>query len=95
MGNASGPRRCNAASAARVARSWAGLRSFVADKTPVAGYDPRLPGFFWLAGQGGYGFQTTPAMAFAASALVDRRDLPAMLTDRGVSVAALSPARFA
>jgi D-arginine dehydrogenase len=80
---------------ARVARSWAGLRSFVADKTPVAGYDPRLPGFFWLAGQGGYGFQTTPAMAFAAAALVDRRDLPAMLTDRGVSAAALSPARFA
>lgn len=80
---------------ARVARSWAGLRSFVADKTPVAGYDPRLPGFFWLAGQGGYGFQTTPAMAIAAAALADRRDLPAALTDRGVSAAALSPARFA
>jgi D-arginine dehydrogenase len=80
---------------ARIARSWAGLRSFVADKTPVAGYDPRVAGFFWLAGQGGYGFQTTPAMALAAAALVDRRDLPAMLTDRGVGAAALSPARFA
>jgi D-arginine dehydrogenase len=79
---------------ARIARSWAGLRSFVADKTPVAGYDPRVAGFFWLAGQGGYGFQTTPAMALAAAALIDRRDLPAMLTDRGVGAAALSPSRF-
>jgi D-arginine dehydrogenase len=78
----------------RIARSWAGLRSFVADKTPVAGYDPRVAGFFWLAGQGGYGFQTTPAMALAAAALIDRRDLPAMLTDRGVGAAALSPSRF-
>ena len=80
---------------ARIARRWAGLRSFVADKTPVAGYDPHVAGFFWLAGQGGYGFQTTPAMALAAAALVDRRDLPAMLGNRGVTAAALSPARFA
>ena len=46
----------------RVVRAWAGLRSFVADKTPVVGFDPAVPGFFWLAGQGGYGFQTAPAM---------------------------------
>ena len=79
---------------ARIAHRWAGLRSFVADKTPVAGYDPVAQGFFWLAGQGGYGFQTTPAMALAAAALVDRRALPAALADRGVTEAALSPSRF-
>ena len=78
---------------ARISHRWAGLRSFVADKTPVVGYDDAVPGFFWLAGQGGYGFQTTPAMALAAAALVDRRALPAALTDRGVTAAALSPTR--
>lgn len=77
----------------RISHRWAGLRSFVADKTPVVGYDDSVPGFFWLAGQGGYGFQTTPAMALAAAALVDRRPLPSTLTDRGVTAEALSPNR--
>ncbi|HEX3952322.1 MAG TPA: FAD-dependent oxidoreductase, partial [Stellaceae bacterium] len=40
-----------------VERKWAGLRSFAADKTPVVGFDPLASGFFWLAGQGGYGIQ--------------------------------------
>ncbi len=78
---------------ARISHRWAGLRSFVADKTPVVGFDPDVPGFFWLAGQGGYGFQTAPAMARAAASLVDRRDVPAELDDRGVTAAALSPGR--
>ena len=39
----------------RIESRWAGLRSFAPDRTPVAGFDPRAPGFFWLAGQGGYG----------------------------------------
>ena len=43
-------------------RKWAGLRSFVADGCPVVGYDPRIEGFFWLAGQGGYGIETSPSM---------------------------------
>ncbi|NRG18179.1 FAD-binding oxidoreductase [Rhizobiales bacterium] len=47
----------------RVERSWAGLRSFVADRTPVAGFAPDAEGFFWLAGQGGYGVQTAPALS--------------------------------
>lgn len=47
----------------RVERSWAGLRSFVADRTLVAGFAPDAPGFFWLVGQGGYGVQTSPVMA--------------------------------
>lgn len=78
----------------RIAHRWAGLRSFVADKTPVVGYDTRVAGFFWLAGQGGYGFQTAPAMALAAAALVDRRELPGVIRDCGVDAAALSPARL-
>jgi len=53
-----------------IGRSWAGLRSFSADKTPVLGFDPRLDGFFWLAGQGGYGIQTAPAMAQLAAHLI-------------------------
>jgi D-arginine dehydrogenase len=79
---------------ARVGHRWAGLRSFVADKTPVAGFDAAIPGFFWLAGQGGYGFQTAPAMAAAAAALVDRRDLPEPLAARGLTASMLAPARL-
>jgi D-arginine dehydrogenase len=79
----------------RIGRKWAGLRSFVADKTPVVGFDPKIDGFFWLAGQGGYGFQTAPAMARTAAALAMGRPLPADLLELDVTQAALSPARFA
>lgn len=47
----------------RVTHKWAGLRTFSEDRAPVAGFDPRLHGFFWLAGQGGYGVQTAPGLA--------------------------------
>lgn len=47
----------------RVEHSWAGLRSFAPDRTPVVGFDAQAAGFFWLAGQGGYGVQTAPALA--------------------------------
>lgn len=53
----------------RVERSWAGLRTFVADGSPVVGFDPRAEGFFWLAGQGGYGIQTSPALSNLAARL--------------------------
>ena len=79
----------------RVGHSWAGLRSFVADRSPVAGYDAEAPGFFWLAGQGGYGIQMAPALARAAAALVAGGQLPADIEDQGVSEQALSPARLA
>ncbi|WP_152608583.1 NAD(P)/FAD-dependent oxidoreductase [Croceibacterium mercuriale] len=46
-----------------VERRWAGLRSFAPDRRPVYGWDPRVPGFFWFAGQGGFGIQTAPAAA--------------------------------
>jgi len=47
----------------RVNHSWAGLRTFAPDRVFVAGFDPRSEGFFWLAGQGGYGIQSSPALA--------------------------------
>lgn len=73
--------------------SWAGLRTFVADKTPVVGFDPRAPGFFWMVGQGGYGIQTAPAIARVASALALSTQIPADLLDFGLTVDSLSPGR--
>lgn len=74
---------------------WAGLRSFVADRTVVAGYDPGVADFFWLAGQGGYGIQTAPAMGRTAAALALGEPLPAEVRDLGVEAAMLAPGRAA
>ena len=78
----------------RIKNKWAGLRSFVADKSLVAGYDPKVEGFFWLAGQGGYGIQTGYAAGQLAASLALGKELPADVAALGVSEAALSPARF-
>jgi D-arginine dehydrogenase len=78
----------------RVERKWAGLRSFVADKTTVCGFDPLADGFFWLAGQGGYGIQTAEAMARCAMSLIDGAGLPADIAAKGLDAAVLSPTRF-
>lgn len=78
----------------RIDHRWAGLRSFVADKTLVAGFEPAALGFFWLAGQGGYGIQTAPAMGRIVAALIAGGGIPSDLADLGVGEAALSPARF-
>ncbi len=78
----------------RIVRSWAGLRSFVADRTPVIGYEPAAEGFFWVAGQGGYGVQTAPAAGRAAAALALGEDLPEDLRALGLREEQLSPARF-
>jgi len=77
----------------KIKRQWAGLRSFVADKTPVVGFAPDAPGFFWLAGQGGYGIQTAPAMGELAAALVRGLPVPEFLAARGVQAQDVSPAR--
>lgn len=77
----------------RVRRRWAGLRSFVGDKTPVVGFDPEKPGFFWLAGQGGYGIQTAPAMARVTAALVSRHALPDDIAATGLQPSDLAPER--
>ncbi len=79
----------------RVASKWAGLRTFAPDRAPVVGFDPALRGFFWLAGQGGYGIQTAPAIAHLVGALVRRREVPGDLLDAGLRLAEISPARFA
>ena len=77
----------------RITHKWAGLRSFVADKRPVVGFDDEAEGLFWLAGQGGYGIQTAPAMARLAAALLTTGAVPGDLADRGIRIETLSPAR--
>lgn len=77
-----------------IASKWAGLRSFAPDRRPVAGFDPAAPGFFWLAGQGGFGLQTSPAMALATEALAAGLDWPEELRAVGVSPEQLTPARL-
>ncbi|MDP6953614.1 MAG: FAD-binding oxidoreductase [Alphaproteobacteria bacterium] len=78
----------------RVAHKWAGLRSFVRDRTPVVGLDPENEGFLWLAGQGGYGIMTSPAMSRAAAALATGNAWPADIAAFGIQPEDLSPARF-
>jgi D-arginine dehydrogenase len=75
----------------RIRRRWAGLRSFAPDRSPVIGFDGVLPGFFWLAGQGGYGIQTAPAAARLAASLL-RGDAKAEFD--AALIAQLSPTRF-
>lgn len=53
----------------RVEHSWAGMRTFAPDRSPVVGFAPDADGFFWLAGQGGYGMQTAPALSQLAADL--------------------------
>ena len=79
---------------ARITGRWAGLRTFASDRSLVAGFDGARRGFFWLAGQGGYGIQTAPAMGQLAAALVMGEPLPPALADAGVDLAALAPTRF-
>jgi D-arginine dehydrogenase len=78
----------------RIVRSWAGLRSFVADRTPVIGFEPTAQGFFWLAGQGGYGVQTAPAAGRTAAALARGEGLPDDLRALGLRPEQLSPERL-
>lgn len=78
----------------RIAHSWAGLRTFAADRTPVVGYDKGTPSFFWLAGQGGYGIQTSPALSRLAASLVRGGPTPPDLIECGVHAAAIAPARL-
>jgi D-arginine dehydrogenase len=78
----------------KVTHKWAGLRVFSPDRTPVVGFDPKVEGFFWLVGQGGYGIQTAPAMGELAAALASNEEIPAELARMGVDARELSPARF-
>ncbi|HZZ36201.1 MAG TPA: FAD-dependent oxidoreductase [Caulobacteraceae bacterium] len=78
----------------RVLRSWAGLRTFAPDRTPVVGFEPGGAGFFWFVGQGGYGMQIAPAAAQLGAALALGEAAPADILAAGAAAAAFSPARF-
>jgi D-arginine dehydrogenase len=78
----------------RLKARWAGLRTFAPDRSPVVGFSAAGSGFFWLAGQGGYGIQTAPALSRAAAALARSLPLPHDLQLAGVDPDELSPQRF-
>jgi len=75
-----------------VERKWAGLRSFAPDRLPVYGHDPHVAGFFWFAGQGGFGIQTAPAGARLAAQLLLRQGRDQMTA--AIDAALYDPARF-
>ena len=76
-------------------RAWAGLRTFAPDGLPVVGFDPGAPGFFWLAGQGGYGIMMAEPLARLAAGLIVGGGVPGNLAAAGgVDVGALAPRRF-
>ena len=77
-----------------IRQHWAGLRSFVADRSPVIGMDAERAGFFWLAGQGGFGIMTSPAAARAAAGLIVADSLPDDLQATGLTAEELSPERL-
>jgi len=79
----------------RVERRWAGLRTFAPDNSPVLGEDPTAPGFWWLAGQGGYGIMMAESLARCLAGLMLRGELPEDVRGQGVDPAAISPQRFA
>lgn len=78
----------------RPGRTWAGLRSFVADGDMVIGWDGQCEGFFWLAAQGGYGIQSAPGAALLARNLLLGEGLDERLLAQGVEARALSPGRL-
>jgi D-arginine dehydrogenase len=78
----------------RPRRTWAGLRTFAPDGELVGGWDPLAPAFFWVAGQGGYGIQTSPAMGRACAAIALGRPLDEDLVACGIDAQRLGPARL-
>lgn len=77
----------------RIEHSWAGLRSFVRDDCPVVGFDENASGFFWLAGQGGYGIMLAAALGRITHQLILLGQLSADLGDRGIAESFLAPRR--
>lgn len=77
-----------------IRRRWAGLRSFAPDRSPVIGMDAERAGFFWLAGQGGFGIMTSPAASRAAAGLIVNDSLPNDLSALGLTASMLSRERL-
>jgi D-arginine dehydrogenase len=78
----------------RVAKSWAGMRSFSPDRLPVIGAPPDNPRFFWLAGQGGYGILSSPALGALAASMLAQTDIPEGFGKTSLDPALFSPGRF-
>ncbi|MGV9870974.1 NAD(P)/FAD-dependent oxidoreductase [Rhodococcus koreensis] len=76
--------------ARHVRSSWAGLRTFVADRSPVVGYNPEGDGFFWFAGQGGYGIQICDGLARTGASLVRGEGIPDDVAAKGVQLSDLA-----
>ena len=76
-----------------VRSTWAGLRTFTSDRTPVSGFDPAVDGFYWLVGQGGYGIHTADALAQATVANVGATAWPSRLVDLDLTRADLAADR--
>lgn len=74
----------------RIHSRWAGLRTFTPDRHPAVGFASDAEGFFWLAGQGGFGLQTSPALASVTTSLIAGATWPL----HSVSAEDLNPARF-
>ncbi|HKP34226.1 MAG TPA: FAD-binding oxidoreductase [Sphingomicrobium sp.] len=74
----------------RIHSRWAGLRTFTPDRHPAIGFATDAEGFFWLAGQGGFGLQTSPAIAAIVASLIAGEPWPVAEVGRED----LSPARF-
>src|SRR3546814_3289475 len=75
-----------------VERKWAGLRSFAPDRLPVYGFDPLARGFFWFAGQGGFGIQTALAAAKLGASLLTGE--PRHASVRHIDAEPYAPDRF-
>ncbi|MEP7246718.1 MAG: FAD-binding oxidoreductase, partial [Gammaproteobacteria bacterium] len=78
----------------RLIRQWAGLRTFAPDRSLVVGFEPQADGFFWVAGQGGYGVLTCAAAARAAAAVITRQEWPADLSALGLQPGQLGAERL-
>lgn len=83
----------------QVLRSWAGLRTFASDHSPVLGYDSKIDNFFWIAGQGGFGIQMAPALAKTAAILAFHNKDAAMIKNHfeylNIDLESIAPSRFA
>lgn len=76
-----------------VRSTWAGLRTFTSDRTPVSGFDPAIDGFYWLVGQGGYGIHTADALAQATAANIASNAWPESLVELELTPADLAADR--
>ena len=89
--------RVNAATALglrSVRRAWAGLRTFARDQLPVVGFDPAAPKMLWVAGQGGFGIQASPAIALVAAAVVTNDGFVQQFQTERLNSAVFAPSRF-